>query len=241
MARQPDAGRRFRPTPLLRLQARVTRGLLFFIGRTVFGLRLEFRGLERAPRGETLIVAGAPHRNWIDPFLIVMALPAAPRVYFLGSAEGMFNRWWKRLVIVLLGGVVPVSTSGQLNREALQTALDVLVADNHLGLFPEGWGQEHQPPDEIQPIQRGVAFLAARSGRRILPVALAGTRELWRGKTLRLCVGAPLDGLPPKPERADEQALVERLGASLRSLQPPLPPEPPDGRKPWPWLTRLLY
>lgn len=241
MTRQPAAHRRFHLTPLLWLQAHLTRGLLLLLGRVVFGLKFEFRGLERAPRGEPLLVAGAPHRNWIDPFLIVMALPAVPRVYFLGSAEGMFNKWWKRLVIAILGGAVPVSTARQLNREALQTALDLLAADNHLGLFPEGWGQEQQPPDEVQPIQRGVAFLAARSGRRILPVGLAGTQELWRGKTLRVCIGAPLPGLPPKPARADEQALLDQLRTSLRSLQPPLPPEPLDGRKPWPWLTRLLY
>jgi 1-acyl-sn-glycerol-3-phosphate acyltransferase len=56
-------------------QARLTRWLLFVLGCGLFRLRFEFEGLEQVPPGEALIVAAAPHRNWIDPFLIVMALP----------------------------------------------------------------------------------------------------------------------------------------------------------------------
>lgn len=223
------------------LQARLIRRLLFLIGRGIFRLDFQFRGLEHIPRGEPLIVAAAPHRNWIDPFLIVMAMPSNPRVYFLGSAEGMFDKWWKRGVLTVLGGVIPVSTEGNLNRQGLETSLAILKADRRLGLFPEGWNQEQQPPDQIQPIRRGVAFLAERSARRVLPVGLAGTQELWRGKTLRLQVGPPLDALHPDATRAEETAYAERLTAALRAVLPPLPSEPADGRKPWPWLTRLLY
>lgn len=224
-----------------RLQARLSRRILRLLGHGLFRLRFEFRGLEHVPRGEPLIVAAAPHRNWIDPFLIVIALPPEPRVYFLGSAEGMFNTWWKRAVIAALGGVVPVSTAGHLNREGLETSLRILATDRRLGLFPEGWQQEAKPPDEIQPIRRGVAFLAERSGRRVLPIGLAGSQELWRGKMLRLQVGPPLDPPPPRADRATENAYAQRLTEALRAALPPLPPEPRDGRKPWPWLTRLLY
>jgi 1-acyl-sn-glycerol-3-phosphate acyltransferase len=222
-------------------QIKFTRGLLFLLGPGLFQLRLEFEGLELVPPDEPLIVAAAPHRNWIDPFLIVMALPSRPRIYFLGSGEGMFNRWWKRLIIRAVGGVVPVSTVGQLNREGLQMSLAILAASRNLGLMPEGWDQESQPPDQIAPIKRGVAFLAERSQRRVLPVGLAGTRELWRGKTLRLRVGAPLDPPPSDAPRAEEEAFAARLTAALRAALPPLPPEPADGKKPWRWLTRLLY
>jgi 1-acyl-sn-glycerol-3-phosphate acyltransferase len=222
-------------------QVKFTRGLLFVLGQSLFRLRLEFEGLELVPPDEPLIVAAAPHRNWIDPFLIVMALPSRPRIYFLGSGEGTFNRWWKRLIIGAVGGVVPVSTIGQLNREGLQTALAILAAGRSLGLMPEGWDQEAQPPDQIAPIKRGVAFLAERSQRRVLPVGLAGTQELWRGKTLRLRVGAPLDPPALGAPRAEEQAFAARLTGALLAALPPLPPEPADGRKRWPWLTRLLY
>jgi hypothetical protein len=119
--------------------------------------------------------------------------------------------------------------------------LQILAAGNSLGLLPEGWGQEAKPPTEIQPIRRGVAFLSEHSGCRVLPVGLAGTQELWRGKTLRLQVGAPLAALSPRATRAEQNAYVTELELALRSVLPPLPPEPANGHKPWPWLTRLLY
>lgn len=223
------------------LQGRLSRRLLLLLGSGLFRLRFDFRGCELVPRGEPLIVAAAPHRNWIDPFLVIMALPPEPRVYFLASAEGMFNTWWKRAILALLGGVIPVSTAGQLNRQGLEKSLSLLATGNNLGLMPEGWSQEDQPPDQVQPVRRGVAFLAERSGRRVLPVGLSGTQELWRGKTLRLRFGSPLHPPPRGTARADEVAFAERLREALQAVQPPLPPLPEDGHKPWPWLTRLLY
>ena len=131
--------------------------------------------------------------------------------------------------------------SGVTRREALQTALEVLADGNRLGIFPEGWHQEREPPDLVQPVQRGVVFLATRSGRRVVPIGLAGTQELWRGKALRLQVGPPLPSLSADPDRGEERAFVQQLQERLQALLPPLPPDPPDGRKPWLWLTRLLY
>jgi 1-acyl-sn-glycerol-3-phosphate acyltransferase len=232
---------RLRSTLNSRLQARFSRRLLFVLGCGLFRLKLQFHGLEHVPPGEPLIIAAAPHRNWIDPFLVVMALPPLPRIYYLGSAQGMFNKWWKRAVLAAVGGVVPVSTVGQLNREALDVSLAILASDNRLGLMPEGWGQEACPPTEIQPIRRGVAFLAEHSRCRVLPVGLAGTQELWRGKTLRLQVGPPLEALATGASRTEQTAYAVRLGHALEAVLPPQPPEPEAGRKPWRWLTGLLY
>jgi 1-acyl-sn-glycerol-3-phosphate acyltransferase len=222
------------------LQARLGRRLVLGIGRTLFRLRLEFEGLEQVPGDEPLIVAAGPHRNWIDSFLIIMALPPTPRVSFIGSAEGMFDAWWKRAFLSLMGGVVPVSSRGQLNREALETSLAILAGGNRLGIFPEGWDQTGASPTEVQPLKRGVAFLSARSGCRVLPVGLAGTQELWRGKTLRLRIGPPLAVLAAGTNRSEEQAYADRVRDAISAVLPPLPPEPVDGNKPWSWLTRFL-
>jgi 1-acyl-sn-glycerol-3-phosphate acyltransferase len=225
---------------LTRLRARFGRRLLSLIGRGLFRFRFQFTGLEHVPPDESLIVAAAPHRGWIDPFLIIMALPPAPRLYFLGSAEAMFNRWLKRAILWLMGGVVPVSTLGQLNREGIETSLDILAAGNRLGIFPEGWGQFTASPTEIQPVKRGVAFLGERSRCRVLPIGLAGTQELWRGKTLRLRVGPPLEPLASDASRAEQQTYADRIVAAIVDVMPPLPPEPIDGKKPWRWLSKFL-
>ena len=236
-ARQTTA-RSFDPRGGLRW--RLTRDLSSFLRTRVFGLRLEVEGLEHVPTGESLIVAGGPHRNGMDAFLIMHALPAFPRIYFVGSHEAVANRWINRLAVFGFGGLVPVATAGQLNREALETALAILAAGASLGIFPEGWDIGGLPPDRVMPIKRGVGFLAVRSGRRVLPVGIAGTGELWRGKTLRLRIGQPLSPPPEGSNREREAALAAELEQMLNALRPPLPPEPADQRKSWRWLTHLV-
>lgn len=224
-----------------RIQARVGRRLLLLIGGKLFGFRFEFRGLEHVPAGEPVIIAAAPHRGWIDSFLIIMALPPRPRVYYLGSARAMFNRWWKRAMLGLMGGVVPVSSLGQLNREGLETSLAILDSGGSLGVFPEGWGHLDDDPTRIGEFKRGVAFLSQWSGRRVLPVGLAGTQELWRGKRLLLQVGPPLEALAPEADRREQQAFTERLRSAVQAVAPPLPVEPAgDDKRVWQWLTKLL-
>lgn len=239
-AAEPRTAARMRPTLLSRLQARLGRRLIQLIGQGLFGFRFELAGLEHVPPGEPVIVAAAPHRNWIDPFLIISALPASPRVAYLGSAEAMFNRRWKRVILGLMGGVVPVSSLGQLNREGLEVSLAILAGGNSLGLFPEGWGRFGDDPRQISELKRGVAFLSQRSGRRVLPVGLAGTQQLWRGKTLVLHVGPPLKALAPAAGRAEQVAYTEQIRAAIVAVAPPPPVEPAGNPRVWQWLTRLL-
>ena len=232
--------RRFQPTRLTRLQGRLARRVVRFLAERIFRFRVRTELLAEVPAGEPLIVAVGPHRSWLDAFLVMLALPAEPRPYFFGSAQALFGTWWKRAILRLFGGIVPVSTLGGLNREALETSLAILAAGNRLVIFPEGWGILDGPPAEIGPVKRGVAFLSAQSGRRVLPVGLAGTRDLWRGKELPIRVGAVLPALDPAADRTDAQAYADGLRGEIAAILPPLPPEPADGEKPWPWLGRVL-
>jgi 1-acyl-sn-glycerol-3-phosphate acyltransferase len=206
----------------------------------IFGFRVEVVGLERVPAGEPMIIAAAPHRNWIDPFLVVLALPRRPRIYYLGSREAVFNTWWKRLVLGAFGGVVPVSSIGGLNRDALNTALRILESGASLGIFPEGWGHTDDPPDQLAEIRRGVGWLANKAGRRTLPITLSGTQTLWRGKILRVQIGDPLAPPATGTPREREDALTAELVRSLHALLPPQPAIVAPADRPWPWLTRLL-
>lgn len=241
---QPATGRPPRrthnPSLVSRIQARVGRRLLRFIGQTLFGFKFQIEGLEHVPPGEPVIVAGGPHRGWIDSFLILIALPASPRINYLGSAQAMFNRRWKRVILNLMGGVVPVSSLGQLNREGLETSLAILNGGNSLGLFPEGWGHHHDDPLTVSEFKRGVAFLSQRSGRRVLPVGLTGTQQLWRGKTLSLRVGPPLDALDPAAGKAEQQDYANQLRAAVQAAMPLPPTEPAGDPRPWQWLSGLL-
>jgi 1-acyl-sn-glycerol-3-phosphate acyltransferase len=232
--------RAMKPSIVSQIQARVGRRLLRFVGQTLFGFKFQIEGLEHVPAGEPVIVAGGPHRGWIDSFLIIIALPTSPRINYLGSAQAMFNRRWKRAILNLMGGVVPVSSLGQLNREGLETSLAILNGGNSLGLFPEGWGHHDDDPLTVSEFKRGVAFLSQRSGRRVLPVGLTGANQLWRGKTLCLRVGSPLDALDPTAGKAEQQAFVHRLREAIQEAMLPPPTEPTGNSRAWQWLTKLL-
>lgn len=218
----------------------ISRRALSFIIRQLFRFGIDVAGLEHVPHDESLIVAAAPHRNWIDPFLVLLVLPRRPRIYYLGSREAVFNTWWKRLVVGAFGGVVPVSSVGGLNREALETAVSILHSGATLGIFPEGWGHMADPPDQLAEIKRGVGWLAARTDRRILPVALAGTQSLWRGKTLRVRIGPPIAPPPVGSGRTEEKETALELERALRDLMPAQPPSLEPPRRRWAWLTTLL-
>jgi 1-acyl-sn-glycerol-3-phosphate acyltransferase len=238
--RPPATTAAFRPTFLTRLQGWLGRALVLAIARWPLRLRLDVRGLQHVPAGEPLIVAAGPHRSWIDSFVLLMALPAEPRLWFLGSAAAMFRSWPRRATLRLAGGVVPVETYGGLNRAALATSVAILAAGNRLAVFPEGWEEMDAAPDALEPFKRGAAFLSQHSGRRALPAGLAGTQEVWRGKTLRVEFGPPLPALPPAAGRAAEAAWTAELHAAVAAVLPPLPPEPAAGRKSWTWLNGVL-
>jgi 1-acyl-sn-glycerol-3-phosphate acyltransferase len=220
-------------------QARFTWLVVNLIGRGLFGFRIEVRGREHVPAGEPLIVAGGPHRNWVDGFLLMLALPALPRLTFLAS-ENVSDRLWKRILVFIAGGFEAVSFTSVVNREVLAAAQEVLRRGDRLGIFPEGWDHLEGPMREIGEFRRGVAFIAQQSGRRVLPVALAGAKPLWRGKTLRVHIGPPLNPPPADADRAAQQAWSDELRAILEGLIPPEPPAVPVERRRWPWLTDLF-
>lgn len=220
-------------------QAHLVTGGVRFIARRIFRFRIEVGGRDLIPPGEPLIVASGPHRNWIDGFLLIIALPAVPRLIFLAS-ENAARLWWRRLILLLVGGFEPVSATSALNREALQASLRVLARGERLGVFPEGWHHLEDSPRQIGELRRGVAFLAGQSQRRVLPVALAGSKPLWRGKTLRVQIGTPLSPPPPSAGKVAQEAWSDELRAALQALLPPEPPSIPVSQRRWTWLTTWL-
>ncbi|MFT4037431.1 MAG: lysophospholipid acyltransferase family protein [Thermomicrobiales bacterium] len=209
------------------------------IARHLFRFRIEVSGREHVPRGEPLLVAGGPHRNWIDGFLLLYAMPNQPRIVFLGS-ENAQRMWWRRLILWLTGAFEPVSTTSALNREALEAGLGVLARGDRLGIFPEGWDHMDGPTREIGELRRGVAYLAQHSGRRVLPVSLAGSRPLWRGATLRVQIGTPIAPPPRWACKAEQHTWTESLRATLLAQQPPDLPVLPAAERVWSWLTTWL-
>ncbi|HUG49216.1 MAG TPA: lysophospholipid acyltransferase family protein [Candidatus Limnocylindria bacterium] len=218
-------------------------------------IRLRVVGRENLPQGG-YILAAAIHRNWIDPLVVLRALPREPRPWFMGGAPTVFDRRWKERLLHRLGGFLPVWRGGADVGVHIAAASAVIEEEAVLVLFFEG--AVSGPPDRVAPASRaGAGLLALRTGAPIVPFALAGTRELYRGKrigvrilpavTLAELLGEEWPPVPPPPGTRDELRLAHRITRRLAErIDPELPAllawseDPPHTPRRWRWLSRLL-
>lgn len=200
------------------------RGLLRLLLGAVFRVRVQDR--RALPAGPYVLACN--HLSWVDPFVLLGWLPASPRVHFLGRRSAIYNRRWKRWLLEVMGGVIPVE-SGDVRHlsEAVRAVID---RGGVVAIFPEGG----VGPEEgaLQPLRHGVGHFAAGSGVPVVAAGLCGTHELWRGKTITLRIGATVR---PGGSLARDMADIE---SAMRAALPPY--REPAGRRPWPWLTTLL-
>ena len=222
----------------VRCLAVVARLLLFGI----FRFRVRIEGREHLPRtpdgrpaGGYLLVAAA-HRGWMDPFLVLDALPLEPRVWFLGSGPSTFTVRWRERLIHRIGGLLPVWRGGVGIDAHVVAARAVLENGGILAQMPEG--NINGPPGRLAPFRPGAMLVALRLGAPIVPLAFAGTEELYIGRRMagRLLaptsvaelVGAASDGPLPAPDSRAEldlakratEALAARLGPVVEELHP---------------------
>jgi 1-acyl-sn-glycerol-3-phosphate acyltransferase len=208
-----------RASLLVRILALVAR-VAFFV---VLRFRIRCEGREHLPAGPCIVVAAA-HRGWMDPFLVMHALPLEPRVWFLGSGPSAFDRRWKERLIHRLGGMLPVWRGGVGIEQHVAAADAVLRAGGVLATMPEGGIAG--PVGRIAAFRIGSALIALRTGATIVPIALAGSEELYLGRRLatrilpatsaRQLLGDAWDGTLPEPGSRAELALAGRLTDLLR-------------------------
>jgi 1-acyl-sn-glycerol-3-phosphate acyltransferase len=233
---------------------RLTRGLarVAFLG--VCGFRVDARGREHLPPGGGYLLLAAVHRGWMDPFLALDAVPAEPRVWTLGSGASGFDRWWKERLLRLIGGILPVWRGGIGIDVHVDAARAVLERGGVFSTFVEG--TIGGPPDRPTPFRQGAFVIALRTGAPIVPLAVAGTEMLYRGKrfatrilppvTMAELVGEGWTGVP-EPGTREELAAARRGAESLEALLAPVIAEihpgtvdPPGHRRRWPWLTGVF-
>jgi 1-acyl-sn-glycerol-3-phosphate acyltransferase len=190
----------------------------------LLGFRVQIRGLEQLPRDSAgrltggYVLAGVPHRSWIDPFLPWGWLPAEPRLAFLGDARTMARSPVRRWVVRRVGGVLPIPSHGGPRAFAthLDGAAQVLRSGMVLCLFPE-----YGPPSPVEasrPVAAGFGYVALRAGVPIVPVVIGGNHELFWGRRIVVRVLAPLDphvlaGLPADTPRPAPGSHAERAAA----------------------------
>lgn len=204
---------------------RFIRGLIKPILAVALGTLSDFKieGAENLPKSGPLLVA-ANRFSFVDPPTVIRALPWP--LDFIGGFQ-MPNAPASVTSLPKLWGYYPVFR-GRSSRTALVAAQAVMAQKGVLGIFPEGgsWATVLRPP------RPGVAFLAARTQARILPIGLDGCTELFprlrkgkRGKII-VRIGKPFGPVEVGSHTRADRSKIDELGHDLmHRIAELLPPE----------------
>jgi 1-acyl-sn-glycerol-3-phosphate acyltransferase len=206
------------------------RGLRLLARFVIFGLlrfRIRRSGQDRVPAGGYLLVAAA-HRGWMDPFVVMHALPVEPRAWFLGSAPSTFTSRSRERFVHAIGGLLPVWRGGVRIDQHVESAGAVVGNGGVFVQMPEG--TVSGPAGTTGPFRIGWAVIALRTGAPVVPLAMAGTEELYLGRrmasevlpatSVRALVPA-WDGVVPGAGSREELELAREATAALEALLRP--------------------
>ena len=189
----------------------------------------------------------------MDPFVAMHAVPAEPRCWFLGSGPSTFTSRWRERLIHRLGGLLPVWRGGLGIEGHVRSARASSQAGACSSRCPRGRSTGRRA---LGPFRPGAALIALRTGATIVPLAMAGTEELYIGRrmasqvlpptTVRELLADAWDGVLPEPDSRAELDLAaqparrSRLASarsSRRSIRgPSIRPSPRRLRRRLTWL-----
>jgi 1-acyl-sn-glycerol-3-phosphate acyltransferase len=234
----------------------LVRGVVRVVLFGIFRVRIETSGQEHLPTGGGYFLVAAAHRGWIDPFVVQHAIPAEPRAWFLGSGPSTFTARWREVLIRAIGGLLPVWRGGVGLDQHVASARAVIGNGGVFVQMPEG--TVSGPPGRLGAFRTGWAVIAMRIDAPIVPLAMAGTEELYVGRrlasrvlpatTARALAGLADGAAFPEPgsraeldlARVMTDALAARLGPVVEELYPGTVDSPSHPRRLRRRLTWLL-
>lgn len=139
--------------------------------------RVELEGLSNIKKEGSIILC-SNHISYADPLIIGAFFPRP--VYFMAKIELFKNP--------ILASIVRFFNSFAVKREktdirSIKISIDILENDQVLGIFPEG---TRSPEGKLLRGQKGISFIAIKSGTPILPVAVSGTNKIVQKPHKRL-------------------------------------------------------
>ena len=199
------------------------------------------------PRGAGCVIAAAPHRAWIEPFLLLAAWPPdAARLVWLADGRTVAGSRWRRHLLPRIG-VIPIQGDYAGPRAYAQLASEALAAGAAIAIFPE-----KGPPsdaDRTRAISPGFAYIARLAGAPIVPVVFGGTHHIVRGSRFSVHVLEAIDVGDADPDaftparRVFTRELVRHY-ESVMSDELPARNALTDAQRPqrdrWTWLGTLF-
>jgi 1-acyl-sn-glycerol-3-phosphate acyltransferase len=175
----------------------------------------DIRGAEYLNDIEAPVIFAANHASHVDTALLLSSLPVRfrHRTVVAAAADYFFDRRWKADLFAFSLAAIPIERA-RVNRRSADLAAELLADDWNLVIFPEGgrspdgWGQTWTPAS--------AAYLAARTGRPVVPVHLDGTRHILPkgGGGLRRTPTTVLFGSPLQPDEGED---VRKFGSRIEA------------------------
>lgn len=184
-------------------------------GFRLLGQRFQMSGTEHVPRKGGVLLA-VNHIGYVDFVYGGLAgNPSSRRVRFMAKRE-LFDH---RLTGRLMRSMHHIEVDRGEGLASYTTAVDYLRAGEAVGIFPEATISRAM---ELKEFKTGAVRIAADAGVPLVPVILWGTqrmvtkdhpRDLSRGKTIAIRVGAPLHptGADPIAETAELHAVMSSM------------------------------
>lgn len=202
-------------------QRRLLRKLLKVIGYNFLAKLNRVDGLENVPaQGPAIVMMN--HIAFIDSLTVLHVIPR--NIIPLAKAEvynypliGFIPKMW---------GVIPVHRE-EIDRRAVQQAMEVLEAGELILVAPEG-----TRGSALKRGKEGVAYLAARSGAPVVPVAITGSTGFpalrpfgaWKTPGAVVRFGRPFR-YRPEYQKARREELTKMTDEAMYILAAMLPEE----------------
>ncbi len=184
-------------------------------------LRMEVTGLEHI-LAEGPVILAISHTNFLDPVLMMAVCPRTLeavsklenlRLFFFGP-------------LIWLYGVISIRR-GEVDREALVRAIEILKRGEVLLIAPEG---TRSGVGRLLKGRNGLAYIASRTNAPIVPVGIVGVERFWhnlprlRRTPVQMVLGQPFR-FAVRGRSLDRQALAQMTAEAMHQLAATLPPE----------------
>ncbi|MBU0503597.1 MAG: lysophospholipid acyltransferase family protein [Candidatus Omnitrophota bacterium] len=171
------------------------------IGRSLFKLKVE--GIKNIPSKTNFIIV-SNHNSFLDPLVFMAVIPK--KIYCIALRDIYkinWMAWFLKAAETLPSG------------SASEKAVALLHQNKNIGLFPEGGVSRD---GKLKEFRRGVALLAYKTGRPIVPCAILGTFEslpfgsrIPKLRPIKLKIGKPIYFSKEFDEEIDSLSLQDGI------------------------------